>query len=65
MVMTTPISRASEHQSWHRFVKGLCLYCGWYCEDCPVSITTCKCEPKVNVGMLSIKDIEDDNTGDS
>lgn len=44
MVCTTPPNRASEHKTWHRFERGLCLYCGWYCADCPNDVATCKCE---------------------
>lgn len=43
MVWTTPPDKADMHKSWHSFEKGLCLYCGWYCADCPVGVATCKC----------------------
>lgn len=43
MVHTVPITRVGEHKSWHTFEKGMCMYCGWYCIDCPEGVTTCKC----------------------
>lgn len=43
MVWTTPQSKKDEHKSWHVFVRGLCLYCGWHCDDCPIGVATCKC----------------------
>jgi len=45
MVWTTPISRKNEHQSWHVFRRGGCLYCGYHCDDCPIGVATCKCTP--------------------
>jgi hypothetical protein len=47
MVSTSPASRSFEHKSWHKFEKGLCLYCGWHCEDCPKDVATCKCKPVI------------------
>ncbi len=44
MVWTTPPEKAHIHQSWHKFEKGLCAYCGYFCKDCPVNVATCKCE---------------------
>jgi hypothetical protein len=34
------------HPYWHRFTKGMCLYCGYYCIDCPKGVAACKCTPK-------------------
>lgn len=43
-MITTPNDRSDEHEFWHRFEKGICLWCGWYCIDCPIGVATCKCE---------------------
>lgn len=40
---TTPVEKSSLHKSWHTFERGLCQYCGWYCEDC-TDVATCKCD---------------------
>lgn len=34
------------HPHWHRFSRGGCIYCGYYCIDCPTAFTACKCTPK-------------------
>lgn len=47
MVRTTPSEKSNLHLSWHIFQKGLCLYCGYYCDDCPNDVVTCKCPPIV------------------
>lgn len=46
MVWTTPTDKAKEHKKRHKFVRGGCIYCGWYCLDCPDYVATCKCIPK-------------------
>jgi hypothetical protein len=38
------VSETGEHRSWHEFGRGMCLYCGWYCIDCPKGVATCKCK---------------------
>lgn len=44
MVWTTPVERKNEHKKWHNsWIRGGCLNCGWYCEDCPIGVATCKC----------------------
>lgn len=44
MVRTTPIEKSDQHKDWHVFIpSGLCLYCGWHCDDCPLDVATCKC----------------------
>jgi hypothetical protein len=42
----TPIARSDEHKSTHHFTRtGLCLYCGWSCDECnDLKIATCKCD---------------------
>jgi hypothetical protein len=42
---TTPRDRTDEYKHWHKFLKGMCLYCGWFCIDCPKDVATCKCNP--------------------
>lgn len=34
------------HKYWHRYQKGMCLYCGYHCIDCPNDVASCKCTPK-------------------
>ncbi len=44
MVWTTPVERKDEHKKWHSdWLRGGCGYCGYYCNDCPVGVATCKC----------------------
>lgn len=58
MTRTTPIERSGEHQFWHRFERGLCLYCGWYCYDCPNDVATCKCKSKTEVEMEYLAELK-------
>ena len=53
MVRTTPVHRSLVHQSWHVFQRGLCAYCGWYCDDCPNDVATCKCKSSLTKEELA------------
>jgi hypothetical protein len=41
---TTPVNLSDKHKSWHKFMRGLCAYCGWHCDDCPIGVATCRCD---------------------
>lgn len=62
MVMTTPKDKSDEHKSWHKFDRGMCLYCGWYCINCPVGVATCKCSPPEK---RADRILEEENSGRS
>ena len=64
MVHTTPIEKGILHESWHVFIRGMCLYCGWHCDDCPVGVATCKCPPTADeVIILADRRLKEESTG--
>ena len=63
MVRTTQFEKTPLHETWHRFFRGGCFYCGYHCDDCPVDVATCKCKPGVTKEELADMRLKQENLG--